>query len=292
MPRILDLAKPAVAAHVEAEIIRLVERYELDLFRLDYNVQPLEGGFNARDGVAENSLWRQTEAIYAIFDRVARRFPHVQLENCSSGGGRTDLAMVSRFTTTWVSDWMRPPRTVRILNGLSLVLPPEYINRLAGMSMDGSARASLDLLMHQAILAHPTLSGLTPALAQANPTALACVRRYIALYKRFIRPFQHEALVFHHTPVLTGADGNGWCALELAAPDRGRVAAGVFRLTDAPGEEYRLRLRGLDAGGRYRVTCEPDGGTWTATGHALADDGLAVRLPTPLTSRLFLVERA
>ncbi|MEW6253382.1 MAG: glycoside hydrolase family 36 protein, partial [Planctomycetota bacterium] len=111
--RILDLAKPAVAAYVESEIVRLIERYKLDLFRLDYNVGSLEGGFNTVGGQEENTLWRQSEAIYAIFDRIRARFPNLLLENCSAGGGRTDLGIVSRFTTTWVSDWMRPPRTVR-----------------------------------------------------------------------------------------------------------------------------------------------------------------------------------
>ena len=33
--------------------------------------------------------------------------------------------MNSRFTTAWISDWMRMPRTVRILNGMSMALPPE-----------------------------------------------------------------------------------------------------------------------------------------------------------------------
>jgi alpha-galactosidase len=287
--RILDLAKPEVAAHVEAEIVRIIERYELDLFRLDYNVASLEGGFNRVAGRDENTLWRQSEAVYAIFDRIARRFPHLQLENCASGGGRTDVGIVSRFTTTWVSDWMRLPRTVRILNGMSLALPPEYIDRLAGVAMEASTRGSLDALMHVPILAHPTISGLTPALAAANPAALACVRKYVDIYKTFIRPFHREARVYHHTPVIPGSDGNGWCALEYVSADRRRAVAGVFRLTPPAEPTYHLKFRGLDSALDYRLTVEPGGQTAVFAGRELAQTGLEIRLGTALTSQLLLL---
>jgi alpha-galactosidase len=64
--RVLDLAKPAVREYVESTILRLIERYRLDMFRLDYNLDAWEGGFNLRDGRQENTLWRHVEAMYAI----------------------------------------------------------------------------------------------------------------------------------------------------------------------------------------------------------------------------------
>ena len=53
-------------------ILRLIERYRLDMFRLDYNLDAWEGGFNLRDGRQENTLWRHVEAMYAIFDTRPR----------------------------------------------------------------------------------------------------------------------------------------------------------------------------------------------------------------------------
>ena len=95
--RLLDLSKPEVAAHLEAVCINLVERYRLDMFRLDYNTDANEGGFNQRDGRMENTTWRHVEVLYGIFERLKKRFPNLQLENCSSGGGRTDIGIASRF---------------------------------------------------------------------------------------------------------------------------------------------------------------------------------------------------
>ena len=289
--RVLDLAKPAVRDYVRSEIIRLVERYQLDMFRLDYNLDAREGGFNEVDGRLENTLWRHVEAIYEIFDEVGRCFPHLQLENCSSGGGRTDVGQVSRFTTTWVSDWMLMPRTARILNGMSLALPPEYLDRLFGAAMQGSYHGNLETQLHVVILAHPCISGLTPTGEPPNPAALALVKKYVGIYKDFIRPFHRAARVYHHTPVIPGADGEGWCALEYAAEDRARAVAGVFRLLNAE-EEYRFRFRGLDPGTSYRLAIEPGGQAFTASGNDLMRDGLPIRLDTALTSRLILAERA
>jgi alpha-galactosidase len=288
--RVLDLAKPDVLAYVEGHIFRLIERYKLDMFRLDYNLDAWQGGFNPRDGRLENTLWRHVEGMHAIFDKVRQRYPNLQLENCSSGGGRTDLGMVSRFTTTWISDWMRMPRTVRILNGMTLALPPEFVNRLFGVCMEGSYRGNLETQLQVIVLGHPAISGVTPTLAEADPEMLEVVKKYVGLYKNFIRPFHHEARVYHHTPVIGGGDASGWCALEYVAADRRRAVAGVFRLVNAREDTFPLRFRGLDPAQRYRVTTEPGGLTAVADGLTLCEQGLTIRLDTALTSRLLLCE--
>ncbi len=288
--RILDLAKPAVRAYIEGTLLRLIERYRLDLLRLDYNVDAGEGGFNLIDGRQENTLWRHVEAIYQMFDAIRARYPALQLENCASGGGRTDLGMVSRFTTTWISDWFKMPRTVRIFNGMSMALPPEMLDRLFGVCMQGSYRGNVETQLHLIVLGHPTILGITPTLAEANPEVLRLTRKYLTIYRDFIRPFQRDARVYHHTPVIPGADGSGWCVLELAANDSSRIVAGVFRLVNAGQDEYRLCLRGVDPGRSYRVSIEPGGRARSMEGHALAEQGLTIRLDTPLTSRLVLCE--
>ena len=161
---------------------------------------------------------------------------------------------------------------------------------LFGVAMNGSSRGNPETQLQAILLAHPTVSGLTPTLAEANPELLRLVRKYLDIYKAFIRPFHREARVYHHTPVLPGADGAGWCVLEYASADRRRAVAGVFRLVNADADEYRLRLRGVDPARRYRITIEPGGLTTAADGLALLQQGLTVRLDTPLSSRLLLCE--
>ncbi|MDD5482623.1 MAG: alpha-galactosidase [Kiritimatiellae bacterium] len=287
--RILDLSKPAVRDYVESEVIRLVERYKLDLFRLDYNLDAREGGFNLVDGHYENTLWRHVEAVYGIFDRLSVRFPGLLLENCSSGGGRTDVGIMSRFTTTWVSDWMRMPRAVRILNGMTMSLPPEYVNRLFGSCGNASERGNMETVMQVVILGHPALSGLTPSLAEANPALMECVKKYVGIYKDFIRPFHRQAKVYHHTPVISGGDGRGWCALEYVSRDQLRAVAAVFRLVNAEGNVYRFKFRGLNPALDYRLRFEPGGLFAEEKGFKLMQEGIEIELDNALTSRLILL---
>jgi len=291
VPRLLDLTIPQVRKYVEDTVCSLIDRYQLDLFRLDYNTDQLEGGFNNKDGQWENTLYRHVEAMWEIFGSLRKKYPNLQLENCSSGGGRTDLGMVRHFTTTWVSDWFKMPRTVRIFNGMTLVLPPEYVDRMFGVCMEGCFEGNFETQLQLAAMSHMTLIGVTPHLAQANPKAMDTVRKYVQIYKEFIRPMHGEMNVYHHTPVLDGLDGNGWCVLEYAHEDRSKGVTCVFRQSRAPGESYRLRMKGLDRGASYRVRMEPEGQIWKTTGERLMEEGLEVRLDTALSSKMFLAEK-
>jgi alpha-galactosidase len=147
----------------------------------------------------------------------------------------------------------------------------------------------MDTQMHVILLGHPALSGLTPSLAEANPALMDCVKKYIGIYKEFIRPFHRQARVFHHTPVIPGGDGRGWCAVELAAADRKKAVAAVFRLINAAGDSYHLKFRGLNPAFAYRLRFEPGGDSAEAKGLKLQDEGIEVRLDNALTSRLVLL---
>ncbi|MCL5997235.1 MAG: alpha-galactosidase, partial [Chloroflexi bacterium] len=156
----VDLSKPEVARYVEDTITGLVEKYQLDCFRLDYNISMGEGGERERGGYTENVLWRYYDALYGIFDRVHQRFPTLLLENCSSGGGRTDLGIMSRFHWTQVTDRWSPGPTLKIINGMTLSLPPELCETLLGAITDGVA--DIDFLLRIGLFGHFCASGIFP----------------------------------------------------------------------------------------------------------------------------------
>ncbi len=53
---------------------------------------------------------------------------------------------------------------------------------------------------------------------------------------------------------------------------------------------YRYRARGLRAGRRYRVTFDNSGDVVEVSGLELQRDGLEIRLESPVTSELLLIE--
>jgi len=288
----IDLTQPEVLEWLEAHVDRLITTHEVDLFRLDWNVgNQGPGAWNLQCGFTENSYWRYYEVLYGLFDRLRERYPEVIFQNCAGGGGRTDLGLLRYFEHTWVTDWQKAPRCVSITNGMTMALPPEYVDCYAGMGQAGQRTAELDFQARRLLFGHPTVSAWLQLRGMpSNPEHLGRIRRVIDLYKDFVRPIQRTSRIYHHTPELKGFDPHGWAALELVSEDRQRAVAGVFRLADPAEPEFTLRFRGLDLGRRYRVTFDNSGDACVLDGYALSKTGVSLRLEAALTSELLIVE--
>ncbi len=287
---LLDITQPAAAQWMEGQIAGLIEREELDFFRLDYNVGGLgPGSYNERDGYVENGYWRYYQALYGIYQRLRARFPNTIFESCAGGGGRTDIGLVRNFSHTWVTDWQIAPRSFTITNGMTMALPPEYVDRLLG-GQDGHITGDVDFQARLLLFVRPTMGFLAPRGKPASPALLGRVQHMVKLYKEFVRPFMATGRIYHHTPAFDGPEPKGWGVLELASADRSRGIAGVFQLSDPDEPVYLLRLRGLDVARRYRVTWDNTGQTCEVDGFSLMKQGVPVRLEGALTSELLLFE--
>jgi alpha-galactosidase len=285
----VDLTNPEAAQWMEKQITRVIEENQCDFFRLDYNTFSGRGIKTTHDGFIENGYWRYYEALYAIYDRIRARFPNVILENCASGGGRTDIGMVRRFSHTWVTDWALAPRSFMTTNGMTMALPPEYVSRLVG-GQSGYTTADYDFQSRLLLFAQPNFAFLYPLGSQPNPLLMERTKRWVDLYKNFVRPFMDTGQIYHHTPEVTGLDPHGWGVLEFDSNDRTRGICALFQLSAPTQPEYLLRLRGLDVSRRYRVTWDNSGQSSVVDGFTLMNQGITVRLEGPLTSELLLFE--
>lgn len=288
---LIDLTRPEVARWMEEAIVRVIEENRLEFFRLDHNTHPGPGLAIRRDGFVENGYWRYYETLYGIYDRLRARFPDVIFENCAGGGGRTDIGMVRRFSHSWVTDWQKAPRSFTITNGMTMALPPEYVDRLLG-GQSGHTTAEFDFQSRLLLFVRPTFGFLRPLGAPWNPLLLARAKRWATLYKSFVRPFMSTGRVYHHTPEIVGLDPQGWGVLELASADRTRGICGLFQLSAPVQPEYLLRPRGLDVSRRYRVSWDTSGQSCELDGFTLVKRGIVVRLEGALTSELLLFEEA
>jgi alpha-galactosidase len=112
----------------------------------------------------------------------------------------------------------------------------------------------------------------------------------VELYKDFVRPFQPESRIYHHTPVMPGIEPRGTGILELTADDASRGILGVFQLSNPDSPETVVRFRGVDVAKRYRVTWDNRGSSVVLDGLRLVEEGLRFRLDGALTSELILYE--
>lgn len=287
----LDFSNPEAAQWAENELSRMIAEYKLDLLRVDYNMsandyhsmRTLEGG------AKEYTALRHFQAVDRMYLNLKRRFPHVLFENCAGGGGRTDYAQMKAFNHTWVSDWQKAPRSVMITNGMTMALPPERVDRLVS-GMGCHEYGTLDLHMRNAMFGHVSLNVVAPAATYPNPLQMEFIRRSVALYKEFIRPFLPRCRVYHPTPEVGEIRRQGWCGLEIAAQDGKRGIFGVFTMPGMHQEEIQICLRGVDASRTYRITLDNSGYSFEMSGAEAAMRGIAVRVPSPLASELILYE--
>ena len=290
MGGLLDLTNPDVAKWMEQQIISVIEENQLDFFRLDYNTDQARGGIKTlHDGFIENGTWRYYDTLYGIYDRLRAKFPKVIFENCAGGGGRTDIGMVRRFGHTDVTDWQIAPRSFTITNGMTMALPPEYVDRLLG-GQSGQTAAEFDFQARLLLFLQPKFGFLYPIGAQPNPVFMRRTKRWVDLYKNFVRPFIDNSRIYHHSPEVAGLDPHGWGVLELASQDRSKAICGLFQLSGPTQPEYELRLRGLDLSCRYRVTFDNSGQSSVVDGFLLMEQGITVRLAGALTSELLVFE--
>lgn len=289
--RHLDVGNPVVAKWMESEIARLIRKYDLDVFRIDYNMSVEEDGNHVRDGFVENSSWRHVENLYAMFDHLRQQFPNVIFQNCAGGGGRLDWGILRRFDNTELSDWMREPRGVKILNGMTWVLPPEILLRTFGTEVpDLPGDGDIDSQLRQVQIALPIFRGIAPSPSELNPILRDKIRTGVDLYKHQLRPILRDSVVYHHTPLTPYFSESPWLVLEYASPDKKRDVATLFRTSNLEDPVYQFVPRGLDASLAYKVTLEDRAETVELSGTQLMTDGIPVRLETTGTSEMLLFE--
>lgn len=286
--KFLDMSNPEVSKWAEDELSRIIQEYELDLLRVDHNVDFTEY-FGIRDtgyGIPECVCIKHNQAVYKMYESLKKKFPNVIFENCAGGGGRTDLGMMKNFNHTWVSDWQKMPRSIAITNGMTMALPPEKVDRLfAGMGCH--TIGSLDAHLRNTMLGHISLNVISPADAKVNEKAMAFINHSTDVYKNFIRPFLSESEIYHHTPDLNNSD---YSVLEISAPDKTKGAITVITLCGTNEKTIMVKPKGIDVSREYNVTLDNDQYTYTISGEKLKRNGIAVDIKSSLSSELVLYE--
>ncbi len=93
--RLLNLGNDDVRQFLTDFVAERIEQYGLDWYREDFNIAPLEywQEADAPDRVGISEI-RFVTNLYAMWDELLARFPHLAIDNCASGGRRIDLETI------------------------------------------------------------------------------------------------------------------------------------------------------------------------------------------------------
>ncbi|MBA2481024.1 MAG: alpha-galactosidase [Planctomycetes bacterium] len=204
----LDFRNPAVRAHADAVIDRVVGAYGVGYIKMDYNINAGIGTEHDADS-AGDGLLEHCRAYLAWLDAVFARHPDLVVENCSSGGMRMDYALLSRQSIASTSDQTDYRTNALIACAAPAAATPEQCAVWAYPLKDGD-REEVVFNQVNAMLMRIHQSG---HLAELSAERRALVAEGIACYKR-IRHHIRDAVPLW--PLGMPRFGDGWTCLGLS----------------------------------------------------------------------------
>lgn len=283
---VFDMARAEVREHLFARLDTLLGDYPIAYLKWDHN----RDLFPSAPG--------QTEGFYALLDAVRAAHPHVEIESCSSGGGRIDYRVLARCHRVWPSDNNDAIERLCIIPAWSQFLPLEVLGSHVGPSPNPitGRRLAMDFRAKVAIFGH---MGVEADPARMTEKERETLTAHIALYKAW-RGVLHQGTLHrlaHPDPNVTA----------MMVSHEGKALALAAQTAFSPVfDAAPVRLAGLDPQARYRITLpEPwppkarhylaSSEGWreglVLTGTALMTQGLALPLTHPETAWLIALEK-
>jgi alpha-galactosidase len=131
----LDLSRPEVVDYLYEQIDNILSCGDIDYVKWDMNRNMTEVGSvgHSKDRQREVSH-RYMLGLYALLQRLVKKYPDVLFENCASGGNRFDLGMLNYMAQNWTSDMCDPIGRLDIINGCSYLFPLDVTAAYIGPS--------------------------------------------------------------------------------------------------------------------------------------------------------------
>ncbi len=239
---VLDFGRAEVRDHMFERIDALLREYPITYLKWDMNrdlSQP--GGIDGRAAANDH-----VHGLYALLRRLRETHPGVEIESCSSGGGRADYGVLALTDRIWTSDTNDALDRLSIQRGFSQWFPAELMGAHVGPTechITGR-RLSMATRVATALFGH---MGMEVDLRGLSADELRELTAGVALHKTY------RALI--HSGDLVRLDAaEGVIAFQIVAEDRGEALISYTRVTEQRGYFPEvLRLAGLDSDATYRV---------------------------------------
>ncbi|WP_298301837.1 alpha-galactosidase [uncultured Erythrobacter sp.] len=238
----LDLSKTEVADYLFEKIASLTQEYQIDYIKWDMNRDCHHPGSDTRA-----AMHRQTLGVYQLIDRLRAAFPRLEIESCSSGGGRADYGILERTDRIWTSDNNDARDRQQIQKGASYFFPLRVLGSHVGprkCHITGR-RFSMEFRVASALFGH---MGLELNLLLESEADRAVLTKGIALYKEY-RELLHTGSQHR---VASAAHAN---VIGVVSPECDEALFSYALLESRPRTAPdRLFFVGLHAKKDYRVT--------------------------------------
>ncbi len=278
---VLDLVNPDAYGYLFGCIDAVLTDYPISYIKWDMNrnlVSPTHAG--------RATVHHQTHAVYRLIDELRAAYADVEIESCSSGGGRADFEILKRTERIWTSDCNDALDRHRIQRGFSYLLPPELMGAHIGPPRSHTTGRTHSLAFRAAMAFFGHL-GIEWNVLTASADDRQALGHVIAEHKR-LRGLLHTGRVvrFDHSDRAIVANGviahNRAEALVVAAQIETSAALAVapIRITGLePQRMYRVELLDLVDDRPGKAKQQP---AWTDGGCELTGTQLGAGLQLPI----------
>jgi alpha-galactosidase len=264
---LFNLGDPEARRFLTDFLSERIDEFGLDWYREDANIAPLEYWRHAdqhdRQGITEI---RYVEGLYAFWDELLQRYPHLMIDNCASGGRRIDLESISRSTALHRTDWAHDSIHAQCHSyGLFHWVPLHMAARGAGLKKGNEYE--LRSVMTAGLMTRLWNEGD----AEMANDAKRLLEQYLDIQKFYYGDY------YPLTPY--SQDNTVWLAWQFDCPEDGEGMVQAFRREESVYESAQFKLRGLSPDANYTVRNIDSCGSEDITGVVLMEKGLVVSIP-------------
>ena len=262
----------------------MIKEYELDWYRQDFNVEPYETWLYSDRQAGENRVGmteiKYITNLYRYIDTLLERNPGLMMDNCSSGGKRLDIEMMSRSFPMWRTDYSLNGSCygddIRSINyNLTYWLP---LHAGGAGAADGR---TVDYTWRCAIAGGMTNGTLVPD----------DMSWYNTMYEQYLRCRELMAGDYYILNQGIGSEVSSKQAIyEFYDETKGEGYIMAFCPGGCRDAEGIYPLKGLDAEATYQLECVDNGQTFEASGADLMNNGFTVNME-PNTSLLVFITK-
>ncbi len=269
--KLLNLGHLEARAWLVNHIDAFITREGIDLYRQDFNMDPLPYWRAAdaadRQGITEI---RHVTGYLAYWDELRRRHPGMLIDSCASGGRRNDLETLRRAVPLLRSDYQ------------SFVGDPAYAlgNQCHTYGLSSwvpyygqGVYYNNDQLLYAVRSHYSPAFGFCTDVRQAY-TDWDLFRKAVDDWRRISANLLGD--YYPLTPYSLADDV--WMAWQFDRPESGEGVVQAFRRASCIYVAASLRLQGLEPDASYELTNLDVPGTAVKTGRELADGGLRVTI--------------
>lgn len=247
---VLDLSRPEVEDYIYESIRRVLHSANIEYVKWDMNRALADIGSVALAPDQQGELpHRYMLAVYRMQERLVTEFPHLLLENCSSGGGRFDPGMLYYSPQIWCSDDTDAIERLQIQEGTQLLYPVSAIGAHVS-DCPNHITGRVTPFQTRGITALAGTFGYELDITKISEEERGMVPGQIAAYKKYA-PLIREGDYYR---IASYRENHLYDCYEIVSKDKLQAAVFLVQVLHEPGRKSRrIRLQGLDAHTLYEV---------------------------------------